>query len=417
MASTLDYLRWRGDLPFQACPFNSLDASLMASLAYLPFDGSTVGHSLGEVCQSIYQREPDRWQNLDKTELLLLPKSPRLADLTVLDWVNKMEIEPEPIQFNAGAFRLDDRTILVAYRGTDQSMIGWSEDMVMDYTPEITGHRLAAKYLNQIGQAYPNDRIYITGHSKGGNYAHYALAFADPQIQARVIKSYSFDGPGYRHQIYGTSGFQDNIKKMKTYIPESSIVGCMLDHTERVLVVKCNQPVLSQHDPRTWSVGRDSYVLAQEGLTTTARVIRHSLIAFNHQIPAEKRGQMWSALFEAFDSLDITKIKQISGFTGTYRFGRAYFAWIRKCGLSSGRFLTTSLKRPGRALPCPSTGAMILTRTGRISMTQRKGQSSLMPTTSSKNNKKRESATIRAFLLSFPYPWASWPVSRLEKRL
>ncbi len=54
MASTLDYLRWRGDLPFQACPFNSLDASLMASLAYLPFDGSTVGHSLGEVCQSIY---------------------------------------------------------------------------------------------------------------------------------------------------------------------------------------------------------------------------------------------------------------------------------------------------------------------------------------------------------------------------
>ncbi|GMB84947.1 hypothetical protein ME0901_14210 [Lactobacillus delbrueckii subsp. bulgaricus] len=168
MASTLDYLRWRGDLPFQACPFNSLDASLMASLAYLPFDGSTVGHSLGEVCQSIYQREPDRWQNLDKTELLLLPKSPRLADLTVLDWVNKMEIEPEPIQFNAGAFRLDDRTILVAYRGTDQSMIGWSEDMVMDYTPEITGHRLAAKYLNQIGQAYPNDRIYITGHSKGG---------------------------------------------------------------------------------------------------------------------------------------------------------------------------------------------------------------------------------------------------------
>lgn len=167
----------------------------MASLAYLPFDGSTVGHSLGEVCQSIYQREPDRWQNLDKTELLLLPKSPRLADLTVLDWVNKMEIEPEPIQFNAGAFRLDDRTILVAYRGTDQSMIGWSEDMVMNYTPEITGHRLAAKYLNQIGQAYPNDRIYITGHSKGGNYAHYALAFADPQIQARVIKSYSFDGP------------------------------------------------------------------------------------------------------------------------------------------------------------------------------------------------------------------------------
>ena len=40
----------------------------------------------------------------------------------------------------------------------------------------------------------------------------------------------------------------------------------------------------------------------------------------------EKRGEMWSALFDAFGSLDITKVQQISGIAGTYRFGRAYFA-------------------------------------------------------------------------------------------
>lgn len=197
--------------------------------------------------------------------------------------------------------------------------------MVMNYTPQITGQKIAAKYLNKVGKAFPNDQILITGHSKGGNYAHYALAFADPSIQARIIRSYSFDGPGYRHQIYGTEGFQANQQKIKTYMPESSIVGCMLDHPERVLVVKCTSPATSQHDPRVWSVGRDSYVLAK-GLTATARIIRHSLIQFNHTIPAEKRGEMWSALFDAFGSLDITKVQQISGIAGTYRFGRAYFA-------------------------------------------------------------------------------------------
>ena len=325
MANTIDYLRWRGDLTFKERKFNSLDASLFSSFAYLPFDQSTIGHSLTEVCQSILKQKEVMDDSYEKSELLLIPKSPRYRDIQVLDWVDKMESDPEPVQFSAGAFRLDDCTILVAYRGTDRSMIGWSEDMVMNYTPQITGQKIAAKYLNKVGNAFPNDQILITGHSKGGNYAHYALAFADPSIQARIIRSYSFDGPGYRHQIYGTEGFQANQQKMKTYMPESSIVGCMLDHPERVLVVKCTSPATSQHDPRVWSVGRDSYVLAK-GLTATARIIRHSLIQFNHTIPAEKRGEMWSALFDAFGSLDITKVQQISGIAGTYRFGRAYFA-------------------------------------------------------------------------------------------
>lgn len=325
MANTIDYLRWRGDLTFKERKFNSLDASLFSSFAYLPFDQSTIGHSLTEVCQSILKQKEIMDNSYEKSELLLIPKSPRYRDIQVLDWVDKVESDPEPVQFSAGAFRLDDHTILVAYRGTDRSMIGLSEDMVMNYTPQITGQKIAAKYLNKVGKAFPNDQILITGHSKGGNYAHYALSFADPSIQARIIRSYSFDGPGYRHQIYGTEGFQANQQKMKTYMPESSIVGCMLDHPERVLIVKCTAPATSQHDPRVWSVGRDSYVLAK-GLTATARIIRHSLIQFNHTIPAEKRGEMWSALFDAFGSLDITKVQQISGIAGTYRFGRAYFA-------------------------------------------------------------------------------------------
>ena len=328
MATTLDYLRWRGDLTFSERRFNSLDASLFASLAYLAFDPSVAGHSLKEVCEALY-RQHDPKQPFDpkeKTELLLLPRSPRYAGIEILDWVSKMEAEPEPMQFNAGAFRLDKSTIIVAFRGTDQSMIGWNEDMIMNYTPEIEGQKVAARYLDKIGRAFPHDRIFVTGHSKGGNYAHYALAFADPDIQERIIRTYSFDGPGYSQEVYTYPGFQQALDKMKTYIPESSIIGTMLDHPERVLVVKCTMPATNQHDPRTWSVGRDSYVLAPDGWTKTARMIRHSLIQFNHNIPNSKRGQMWSALFDAFGSLDITKVDQITGLTGTYRFGRAYLA-------------------------------------------------------------------------------------------
>ena len=49
MANSLDYLRWRGDLSFKEKPFNSVDASLLSSVIYLPIDKSAINHTLGEV--------------------------------------------------------------------------------------------------------------------------------------------------------------------------------------------------------------------------------------------------------------------------------------------------------------------------------------------------------------------------------
>lgn len=111
--------------------------------------------------------------------------------------------------------------------------------------------------------------------------------------------------------------------KMKTYLPESSIIGTMLDHPERVLIVKSDAPMKDQHDPRRWKVGRDSFVMA-EGLTTGARVLRHSLIHFNHSIPDAKRSEMFSALFDAFENSDINDVNQLTThkIIGTYRLGR-----------------------------------------------------------------------------------------------
>lgn len=327
MAGTLDYLRWRGDLTFNRDHFNSVDASLFASFSYLPFDRSVIGHTLGEICKQLLKitDETRAITGLERTEALLIPQSPRYKNVKVLDWVSELEDDPEPIQFDAGVFRIDDNTIVVAFRGTDDTMTGWSEDMVMNYTPVITGQKLAAKYLETVGDIFPDDKIFVTGHSKGGNYAHYAIANVNSDLQSRIIRSYSFDGPGYRHQIYGTDAFQNAMSKMKTYLPENSIIGAMLDHPERTLIVKCTRPMLDQHDPRKWSVGRNSFVLAK-GLSTAARVVRHSLIHFNHTIPAKKREQMWSALFDAFGNLDVTSVHQISGIPGTYKFGRAYLA-------------------------------------------------------------------------------------------
>lgn len=325
MATSLDYLRWRGDLNFNEKPFNSVDASLLASIVYLPADESACGHTLAELAKKLHDLSTfkTKMRHEARAEIFLLPKSPRLGELEILDWTNRVQKLPNPLQFSAATFRLTETSIAVAFRGTDTSMIGWSEDMVMNYTPEIYGQTVATEYLAKMADKFPNDRIYVLGHSKGGNFAHYALSASSPEIQDRVIKSLNFDGPGFYRQVFTSSGFKRSQGKMKTYLPEDSVVGAMLDHPERTLVIKSDVPMSNQHDPRHWNIGRDSFVLA-EGLSTRTRVIRHSLIHYNHSIPNEKRSKMFAALFEAFENSDIKDVSQLTTnkLIGTYRFSK-----------------------------------------------------------------------------------------------
>lgn len=329
MAGSLDYMRWRGDLTFKENPFNSVDASLFASLIYLPVDKSAKGHTLSEVAEKLRVLPSFQVQMHGETgaQVLLLPKSPRLGNVKILNWTNRMEKDPYPLQFTAATFRIDKKTILIVYRGTDSSIIGWNEDMNMNYMPKVYGQDVAAKYFEEIAKQYPDDKIYLTGHSKGGNYAEYALSAAEPALQDRVIRALSFDGPGFFHQVWRAPGFVRALPKMKTYLPESSIIGTMLDHPERVLVIKSTAPMVQQHDPRRWSVGRNSFVLA-ESLTSGARSLRHSFIDFNHTIPDKQRGELWDALFQAFDELNITDVFQITSnkLLGTVRFSRVIMA-------------------------------------------------------------------------------------------
>ena len=329
MAGPLDYLRWRGDLSFSEKPFNSVDASLLSSIAYLPADSSATGHTLGEVAEKLYKLPSFQHQMYAETatEVMLLPESPRIGNIKILDWTDRLEKEPHPLQFTAVTFFIDSNTIAIAFRGTDGTMIGLNEDMGMNYLPEIYGQEVAAKYLTEIAHKFSEQQIYLLGHSKGGNFAQFALSAVSPEIQKRVIKAISFDGPGFFHKVYTSPGFIASMPKMKTYIPQGSIFGAMLDHPEQVLVVKSTVPMRNQHDPRRWSVGRDSFTLA-DGLSSGSRVIRHALINFNNSIPDQERSDAFSDLFEAFENYDIDELHQLTSnkIVGTYRFGRAFLS-------------------------------------------------------------------------------------------
>ncbi|MCZ3493764.1 MAG: Mbeg1-like protein [Lactobacillus paragasseri] len=325
MGKILDYVRWRGDLTLDREPFNSLDAGLFAAFAYLPFDPSVKGHTLEAATKRLIQKKT--LIHSDKLEAELVNLSNRYKNMHFLDWSHLSQKKP-PVQFTAMTIELDSETILVAYRGTDGSMVGLNEDVDMSYQPEIFGQSVAADYLDKMAQAYPDKKIYTVGHSKGGNFAAYALYAASPSLQDRVIKAYSFDGPGFMKEMYNQIEFQRVIPKMMTYVPEGLIFGMMLDHPERVIVVKSRMKhLMKQHNPLHWEVARNSFVMAP-GLSNASRIIRSTFISWNTKIPREKREAFWLAFFTALESQKITEASQLTTnkIRGAIQFSHAYLA-------------------------------------------------------------------------------------------
>lgn len=325
MGKILDYVRWRGDLTLDREPFNSLDAGLFAAFAYLPFDSSVKGHTLEAATKRLIQKKT--LIHSDKLEAELVNLSDRYKNMHFLDWSHLSQKKP-PVQFTAMTIELDSETILVAYRGTDGSMVGLNEDVDMSYQPEIFGQSVAADYLDKMAQAYPDKKIYTVGHSKGGNFAAYALYAASPSLQNRVIKAYSFDGPGFMKEMYNQIEFQRVIPKMMTYVPEGSIFGMMLDHPERVIVVKSRMKhLMKQHNPLHWEVARNSFVMAP-GLSNASRIISSTFISWNTKIPREKREAFWLAFFTALESQKITEASQLTTnkIRGAIQFSHAYLA-------------------------------------------------------------------------------------------
>ena len=51
MADMLDYVRWRGDLPFTVSPPNEVDALIFSTLSYITFRGRAEIHPEEEITE------------------------------------------------------------------------------------------------------------------------------------------------------------------------------------------------------------------------------------------------------------------------------------------------------------------------------------------------------------------------------
>ena len=77
--------------------------------------------------------------------------------------MNRIDEETQT-QFSALTMLLPDGSAYVAFRGTDDTIVGWKEDFNMAFTPEIPAQKYAAEYLRQVSAALPFRPLLVGGH-------------------------------------------------------------------------------------------------------------------------------------------------------------------------------------------------------------------------------------------------------------
>lgn len=262
MTNILEYMKWRDDLKFEENAPNIIDYFILGLLPIIDFRKELNKDSkvtIEELSKLYFTNNP----SIEKLGLIipskmislfkLLGTSNRFKDICIDNYVCDISLEEEK-QFCAMTFHLPNNEIFVAFSGTDDTIIGWKENLDMMYKKFIPAQLEGISYLDNLQEDYQD--IKCGGHSKGGNLALVSSAFTKKKIK----KVFCFDSPGVNKEIYESTEYKQILEDVITILPDSSVVGRTFNIPDKVLIVKSNQKGVYQHDPFSWEIIKNNFM-------------------------------------------------------------------------------------------------------------------------------------------------------------
>ena len=320
MADIMDYIDWRGDIGFDEVHVNEVDGLIFSQLIYVqmkPYmpDAKksylTIKQLSSLYCADHSDDEIEQMPNLFRHSARLLQKlahSRRYADCILRYYIYDIS-EKEESQFSAVTIELPDGTYFFSYSGTDHSVVGWkgiNEKAINDKA--LDDENINNKSIN-------TRKLWIGGHSKGGNLAVFAAMHVDKKVQDVIIKVFNFDGPGFNHKMIYTAGYKRIFDRIETFLPQSSIVGLLLEHVDNYEVVRSRNSGPLQHDAFSWEIMGGSIIKA-DGLDKNSVRLDKTLRNWIGSMDEAQRKQFVNVLFSIasdsnFENLDQMSFKQL----------------------------------------------------------------------------------------------------------
>jgi len=272
MENMIDYLKKYGDISFSVKPLNDVDSLVLSQLSYLKFDNLVPAVTQNAPFLSIgdldAQKErgnlfaDERYAKDNKELFGTILAGRRFGTIKLNYYVNEIDVEKET-QFSAVTYALEDGSFYVAFRGTDETIVGWKEDFNLAFSKPARGQLSSVEYLDFVGKKL-KDSFYVGGHSKGGNLAVYASMNCKKKIQDKIRKIYSHDGPGFRPEVMKAEKYEKIADRIIKIIPHSSMIGMLLESHENYKVIESKTFGLLQHNPYTWRVKNDHFMYVDD---------------------------------------------------------------------------------------------------------------------------------------------------------
>ena len=207
-------------------------------------------------------------------------------------------IEPsQDLQFGALAIQAGER-IVIGFEGTDLSYVGWKEDCIMSYSDSIASYQLAKAFTEKVMERFPDKKVILAGHSKGGNVAAYVLSALEDDT--RIEAAYSFEGPGF-HSSSIFAAHPEREKKLFKYIPQSSVVGVLLCNETNVRIVKSRSVGIFQHNTFKWQIIGDDFVYLSKR-SMSSRYIDKAVNGWIATLSEDERRRFVRLVFNMLDN-------------------------------------------------------------------------------------------------------------------
>ncbi|RFT40451.1 triacylglycerol lipase [Gardnerella vaginalis] len=382
---------------FKDRKFNAVDSLILCELAYVCMPESIPKYNddsnalatvplsellRGEDFSSMFSSGSAKVDDFRKSLLLAVAASPRYRGMRVgevLERFDESKVDDScEQQFAAVTFDLTDcvgyRCFVVAFRGTDNTLVGWKEDFNMAFRCPVPAQESAAEYLLSISRRAckdscksggirgifssvadyfanlfnkksdfknidldkvdlensdnknsnlensndcdlsDNPKIFVVGHSKGGNMAAYAAMRLDAQDRSlgnHINKIYSMDGPSFGSDVVDPKVFSRVVSRIEKVVPQSAFIGLIMDTGVPYKVTLADSIGLMQHFGMYWQV-KDGDFDYCDHVTPRALAVSKAANDWMLNLPFEERKRRIDSVYSVFSSLGYSTFDEMS---------------------------------------------------------------------------------------------------------
>lgn len=267
MPNTKNYIAEFGNKTFDEVPFNDADAVAICEIFYMPFENVVSASAdknpldFSQSCEKLFEQRGCKHKalgllltNVPSKRMMEMSAALRYKDMKIIRVKSVYSQEPA-VQYCSASFLLPDGTVFIVYRGTDDTVAGWAEDLNIYTRKGSPSYDIALEDLNEIAEKHSGN-IILCGHSKGGNIALYTACKCSDEIRERIAAVYNLDGPGYADMsLFATPEYKSLLPRYKHFVPSSSFIGMLMEHDDDYTAVKSNKHIgMLQHDVGTWQI-------------------------------------------------------------------------------------------------------------------------------------------------------------------